>query len=239
MVNQKRITKSLRTKDYNTAKRLKSLTETTIIQQLNGFTKSNAELSFPELVDRFLKAPHPWSKSTYDLNKYILTSHLHDEELPANPSSRATHIRHINQCWKWGFKNNLVSKMKLIPVDTKGESRLRTYKECELNLMFTMIKDDSFNAFVRFAYYTGARSGEIRSLSRDCVLEGHKFKSEVRSNHLLTGGNFVLGYLSIGLWRDKISHLVSIFDNENYFWIIPWAFVFSFLNSKIVHLKPK
>ena len=167
--------------------------------------------------------------------------------------------------------------MHLILGETKCESRLRTYTECELNIMFTMIKNDAFNAFVRFAYYTGARSGEIRSLSRDCVLEdslivkgktgrrmvklntqakelihkqdklwnytkeyvSHKFKSEVRSNHLLTGGNFVLGYLSIGLWRDKISHLVSIFDNENYFWIIPWAFVFSFLNSKIVHLKPK
>ena len=60
-----------------------------------------------------------------------------------------------------------------------------------------------------------------------------------RTNHLLTGGNFLLGYLSIGLWRDEMSHLVSIFDNENHLWIIPWAFVFSFLNSKIVHLKPK
>ena len=126
---------------------------------------------FPELVDRFLKAPHPWSPSTYNLNKYILTSYVHDKELPTNPSSRATHIRHINQCWKWGYKHNLISKMELIPGDTKGESRLRTYKECELNLMFTMIKDDAFNAFVRFAYYTGARSGEIRSLSRDCVLK--------------------------------------------------------------------
>ena len=36
--------------------------------------------------------------------------------------------------------------------------------------MFTVIKDDRFNSFVRFAYYTGARSGEIRSLPRDCVL---------------------------------------------------------------------
>ena len=169
--NGKRVTKSLKTSDLKVAKSLKSLTETTILQQLNGFTKSNAELSFSQLVDRFLESPHPWSKSTYDLNKYILTSHIHDKDLPTNPSSRATHIRHINQCWKWGYKNNLVSKMKLIPGDTKGESRLRTYKECELNLMFTMIKDDAFNAFVRFAYYTGARSGEIRSLSRDCVLE--------------------------------------------------------------------
>ena len=169
--NGKRLTKSLKTSDLKVAKSLKSLTETTILQQLNGFTKSNAELPFSQLVDRFLKAPHPWSKSTYDLNKYILTSHLHDKDLPTNPSSRATHIRHINQCWKWGYKNNLVSKMKLIPGDTKGESRLRTYKQCELSLMFTMIKDDAFNTFVRFAYYTGARSGEIRSLSRDCVLD--------------------------------------------------------------------
>jgi len=47
---------SLRTKDYSTARSLKSLTETTILQQLNSFTVSNAEISFPELVDRFLKA---------------------------------------------------------------------------------------------------------------------------------------------------------------------------------------
>ena len=97
----KRVTKSLKTSDLKVAKSLKSLTETTILQQLNGFTKSNAELSFSQLVDRFLKASHPWSKFTYDLNKYILPSHLHDNDLPTNPSSRATHIRHINQCWKW------------------------------------------------------------------------------------------------------------------------------------------
>ena len=55
MVNKKRITKSLRTRNYTTAKGLKSLTETTILQELNGFTKSNAKLSFRQLVDRFLK----------------------------------------------------------------------------------------------------------------------------------------------------------------------------------------
>tara|TARA_Y100001934_G_C11679961_1_gene462848 strand:- start:49 stop:480 length:432 start_codon:yes stop_codon:yes gene_type:complete len=37
--------------------------------------------------------------------------------------------------------------------------------------MFDNIQDASFNQFVRFAYYTGARSGEIRSISRDNVLE--------------------------------------------------------------------
>ena len=171
MVNHKRITRSLRTKNYTTAKKLLSVTETTILQELNGFIKSNAELSFGELVDRFLKAPHPWANSTYELNKYILTSHLNGKSLPTNPSSRATHIRHINQCWNWGLKNNLVREVHLIPGDTKGESRLRTYTKCELNLMFTGIKDNRFNSFVQFAYYTGARSGEIRSISRDNLLE--------------------------------------------------------------------
>ena len=37
--------------------------------------------------------------------------------------------------------------------------------------MYTEIENESFNAFFRFAYYTGDRSGEIRSLSRDKVLE--------------------------------------------------------------------
>ena len=170
-VDQQRITRSLRTKDIRVARQLKPFVETTILQQVRGFIETNAKLKFPELVDRFLKANHPWAKSTYDLNKYILTSHLNGNPLPENPTSRAIHIRHINQCWNWGIKNNLVKKAHLIPGDTKGESRLRTYKRCELNLMFTGIKDGKFNSFVRFAYYTGARSGEIRSISRDCVLE--------------------------------------------------------------------
>ena len=169
--NGKRITKSLKTSDLKVAKSIKSIVETSILQELNGFVESNAELPFHELVDRFLKAPQSWAQSTYDLNRYILTSHVEGKSLPTNPTSRAIHIRHINQCWNWGLKNNLVRKAQLIPGDTKGESRLRTYKKCELNLMFTGIKDDRFNAFVRFAYYTGARSGEIRSISRDNVLE--------------------------------------------------------------------
>ena len=62
-----------------------------------------------------------------------------------------------------GYKNDLVREMQLIPGETKFESRLRTYTKCQINIMFTMIKDDAFNAFVLFAYYTGARSGEIRN----------------------------------------------------------------------------
>ena len=167
----KRTVKSLGTKDKKVAKALKPYIEASILQELTGFKESSLDLSFSELVSRFLKARHPWAPPTYDMNRYILASHLDGKHLPTNPTSRAIHIRHINQCWNWGLKNKLVKKAYIIPGDTKGESRDRVYTECELNLMFTSIKDDSFNSFVRFAYYTGARSGEIRSISRDNVLE--------------------------------------------------------------------
>ena len=55
------------------------------------------------------------------MNRDILSSHLNGNPLPEYPTSRAIHIRHINQCWNW----------------TKGESRDRIYTECELNLIFT------------------------------------------------------------------------------------------------------
>ena len=43
----------------------------------------------------------------------------------------------------------------------------------ELNMLFETISDINFNQFVHFAYYTGARSGEIRSISRDNVKDGY------------------------------------------------------------------
>ena len=170
--NGKRRCQSLKTKDKKIAKQLKPYAESAIIAELSGLTISNENLDFAELVERFLKANHDWSDATFQLNRHILTTHLDGRALPTNPTSRAIHIRHINQCWNWGLKHNLIAKAHKIPGDTKGESRHRTYTADELKLMFANIEDKSFNSFVRFAYYTGARSGEIRSISRDNVLEG-------------------------------------------------------------------
>ena len=173
MVNNKRITKSLRTKDYSIAKKLKSVTETIILQEINGFIRTNAKLDFKELVKRYLKTNHSWSKATYDLNERILNAQINGKPLPVNPTSRAIYIRHINLCWKWGRKNNLIEKTYIIPGDTKGESRSRVLSDFELKTLLDEIKDNQFNLFVRFAYYTGARSGEIRSLSRENIFSNH------------------------------------------------------------------
>ena len=169
-IKQNRITRSLRTKDYKVAKELKPYVESQIINELTTGIKLCKNLSFSELVDRFLKGEHNWADSTYELNRYILTSHLEGKPLPVNPTSRAIHIRHINQCWNWGLKHNLIQKAFKIPGDIVGESRIRVYSKQELKLMFKHINDGSFNSFVRLAYYSGARSGEIRALSKENVL---------------------------------------------------------------------
>ena len=52
--NGTRKCKSLKTKDIKVAKSIKSYAETIILQKLGEFIKSNAELSFSELVDHFL-----------------------------------------------------------------------------------------------------------------------------------------------------------------------------------------
>ena len=110
--NGTRKSRSLKTKDIKVAKYIKSYAENIILHKLEGFIKNNAILSFSELVDHLLKVPHSWSSATSELNKYILTSHLDGKSLPKNPTSRAIHIRHINQCWNWVIKKNLVALIR-------------------------------------------------------------------------------------------------------------------------------
>ena len=69
------------------------------------------------------------------------------------------------------MNNNLIEKAYIIPGDTKGEPRNRVLNDSELKTLLNKIRDNRFNLFVRFAYYSGARSGEIRSISRDNILD--------------------------------------------------------------------
>ena len=100
-----RITRSLKTDDFKVAEALKPHIESQIIAELTGNNKINENLDFPELTERFLKTEYDWAKNTYDLYSLVLQKHLNGEPLPANPTSRAIHIRHINACWNWGLKN--------------------------------------------------------------------------------------------------------------------------------------
>ena len=165
----RRLTRSLRTKDKKVAKQLKPYIESQLILELTGLKKRTSVVPFPDLAAKFLKANTKRSKNTQKLYKYILRSYINDNSLPTNPNTRAIFIRTINACWNWGLKQGLIDKANKLEGDTKGEPRQRVYTAYELDLLFNQITDKDFNAFVHFAYYTGARSGEIRRLSRENV----------------------------------------------------------------------
>jgi integrase len=71
------------------------------------------------------------------------------------------------------MKLGFITKAYKLEGDTKGESRNRVLNDSELKTLLDEIGDNRFNLFVRFAYYTGARSGEIRSISRENIFSNH------------------------------------------------------------------
>ena len=98
-----------------------------------------------------------------------------------------------------------------LPGDTKGLARHRVFTKDELNMLFETISDINFNQFVRFAYYTGARSGEIRSISRDNVKDGYLVvngKSGLRMVKMNTQAQEIINSIEC-LWdytRNFVSH---------------------------------
>jgi len=166
-VGSKRITRSLRTKDKRIAWKLKPAVELELLSQLSGVKQRVKDVPFDELVKLYLEADHNWSKRTKELNDYVFESYQSGKPLLTNPTSRAIFVRTINACWNWGLKQGLVKKAFKLEGDTIGESRHRVFSEKELQMLFDNAKDEQFNQFIRFAYYTGARSGEIRHISKD------------------------------------------------------------------------
>ena len=170
-----RITRSLGTRCYETAKKVTPQIEKQILSELiNGASeKKQQTISFNNLVKRYLQyGGHDWAKSTKERNKGLLNKYLVNG-LPANKTTKAMTIRVINACNNWGFKHELINKPIKIEGGSKWETRNRVLSDSELNTLIDKIRDNHFNLFVRFAYYTGARSGEIRSISRENIFSNH------------------------------------------------------------------
>ena len=206
-----RLTRSLRTKDKLVAKKLMHSVELELLLQLSGTKRQSKNLPFDDLVKCYLKADHNWSKRTRELNEYVFRSYQSGKSLPANPTTRAIFVRTINTCWNWGMKQGLITKAFKLEGDTKGESRSRVLSDSELKTLLYEIRDNQFNLFGRFAYYTGARSGEIRSISRENIFSNHIVSYGKSGKRLIKLNNQAQEIISglDELWnykRDFVSH---------------------------------
>ena len=81
MFQRKRITRSLGTRSYKTARKLIPLVEKQILSNLiNGKEeKRNGPLSFHQLVSRYLDYPdHAWSNHTLERYRTLLSNYVTD-----------------------------------------------------------------------------------------------------------------------------------------------------------------
>ena len=174
MFQNKRITRSLGTRSYHIARKLIPQAEQDILTELLGLgERQNKKLSFIQLVEEYLNCPNqPWAENTRIRYRYLLYNYI-DKGLPDKSTTRAMTIRTVNACNNWGFKNGFIDKSVKLKGGSKWEARNKVFKQNELNQLFESIQCPAFNRFVRFAYYTGARSGEIRSLPRENIKNDH------------------------------------------------------------------
>ena len=167
--DNQRMARSLKTRNKVIAYKFKDLVSTELIKEHLGIKKKKKEHTFTQLAEIFINGNPHWSPNTRAMYEIILRDHINGKPLPKNPTSRAIYTRHINCCWYWGLKNGLIEKANKLTGDTIGEARNRVFTSNELNMLKKGIKCPKFNSFVRLAYYTGARSSEIRSLRRENI----------------------------------------------------------------------
>ena len=167
----KRTTRSLSTRSYQIAKKVRTNVESELLQELlNGKKRKPELIRFEELVELYLNdKERPWSNSTRVRNRQLLHGYI-EKGLPDNITTRSMAIRTVNACNRWGHKRGLIEKPQIIPGGNRWESRQRVFNEKELQTLFSKVIDNNFNQFVRFAYYTGARRGEISALKAKQVL---------------------------------------------------------------------
>ena len=171
--DNQRMARSLKTRNKVIAYKFKDLVSTELIKEHLGIKKKKKEHTFTQLAEIFINGNPHWSPNTRAIYEIILRDHINGKPLPKNPTSRAIYTRHINCCWNWGLKNGLIKKANKLTGDTIGESRDRVFNKKEIEQLTKGIKCPDFNMFVRFAYYTGARSSEIRSLRREMLKDDY------------------------------------------------------------------
>ena len=167
----KRIIRSLGTHSKSLANELVPILEREMYHELlEGKKKKN--IPFKELVSLYLDADHRWKASTHEINSRMLGNYL-KKGLPENKTTRAMTVRVVNACNNWGKKNNYIQDFQKLEGGNDYDARNRVFTKDELDLLFENVTPYHFNQFVQFAYYSGARSGEIRLISRATVFSDY------------------------------------------------------------------
>ena len=162
----KRVRRSLRTSNKSIAKKLSQDMEYQILSEMMGIKPQNKfqEMSLEKLIDTFMEYDHNWKDKTRETYHNCFKHYL-SKGYPDNPSYRAMVIRCLNRVQNWALNEGFIEQASKISGGNNYVPRTRVFNDPELQLILTESKPYEFRLFISFAYYTGARQGEIRMLS--------------------------------------------------------------------------
>ena len=203
MVKGKRYTASLRTKDKKVAlTRVKQVQNELYNQIKNGRDNRKTALSTIKLLHMYQKyktKKGDWSVSTQRTNKHILNKWYKEGGITSdNTNTIESQSKAINGFFNWARKRYKVNFKNL--TIKEGTGRVRTYNKEELTLLFTskfVCKWGKYNdsvskggapsiipkRFLMFAYYTGARQGEL--LNIESIQDGFMIATGKRDRRVI------------------------------------------------------
>jgi integrase len=136
-------------------------------QALNEFYNPVDEkirfVPFKDLVREYLAQDHPWTDASRDMTTRALYKFV-TEGIPENQNSAAIVRGRVNTCINWGKDNNIKTDQQPFKSLIRSIPRTRVYDDAEMDLILNQTLDEDFRLFTQFAYYTGARRGELVDL---------------------------------------------------------------------------
>ncbi len=205
-IDKKRIILPAYTKKDKIANKLHSALE---YQALNEYYNPKVRvdnISFKKLVKLFLNDKEnnsKWANATKETYTYVLKAYVKNGVLPKNKQTAVGYIARINACINWGTRKKYNTKEKLRKIP-KRIGRTRVFNDKELALIMNSHPNADLQEFFNFAYYTGARRGEICNLKAQQIhptyieVKGKSDKRIIKLNsqarHILFSREKLWGY---------------------------------------------
>jgi len=218
MIEGEKVCIPAHTKNVDTANKLHKTLEYQAIMRIYGHKKKSKKITLSELVAIYLKDKDvlaKWKVSTKQQSIYVLNKYLRTREIPKKKETARTYQIKINACINWGKSQGYEVDHKLYKVNKK-QGRTRVFNEKELSIILNKFRDDKFRDFVRFAYYTGARRGELFNIKPHQVHDERLVvygKSDERYIKLNSQALEVLGR-NPNLWDYNLGYMTKHFKKN-------------------------
>jgi len=166
MINGKRVIIPSYTKNHKHANKLHHTLEYQALMEHYAPKEKTKFKRFTELVKLYLRDTEVlsrWTNDTSKVTQYVLNAYIKKRKLPNNKETARGYQTRINAVINWGKSKGYSTDQDFMRVNKK-RGRLRVFNERELSLIMNEFQDDDFQLFTKFAYYTGARRGEIKNI---------------------------------------------------------------------------